>query len=269
MAKEMLKKAAVEPNTVTSKTLHVDLNKRKVFSREPVDIIIPFHGEIAKVVALVQSILAMTRSNPYQICLVDDASPDKSFIVQAAKIPQVFTVRNEKQLGFGGALQAGFQATKQPWVIFMHSDCVVEEPTWMINMGCSLLALKSKNVHMVSAKTDNPVLDDPLLVGKKGEITEDVILKDGFLPFHCVMASRELFNKIGFIKPYPFAMYEDEEFGYRMLRYNLKQAVCGSSWVHHEGGGTINALLKKRPGLASIFNQNRQKCLEHVKKLLN
>ncbi len=84
----------------------------KPFARSPVDIIIPFHGEIDKVARLVQSILLMTRSNPYQICLVDDASPNKDFYLQVKKVPQVVSMRNKEQLGFAGALQAGFMATK-------------------------------------------------------------------------------------------------------------------------------------------------------------
>jgi GT2 family glycosyltransferase len=56
---------------------------------------------------------------------------------------------------------------------------------------------------------------------------------------YCVIANRELFNRIGFLKEFPYAGTEAEEFAYRMRSKGFKQGVCGSSWVHHIGGATL------------------------------
>ena len=45
-----------------------------------VDIIIPFHGQYDKLTNLLQSIFRLTRSNYYNVCIVDDASPNPHFI---------------------------------------------------------------------------------------------------------------------------------------------------------------------------------------------
>lgn len=235
------------------------------FARSPVDIIVPFHGHINKVARLIQSVLQVTRSNPYRITLVDDASPNKEFVRQAKDIPQVRAIRLEQQVGFAAALDAGFRASEQPWVIFLHSDCVPDEGGWMLRLGESLLALKSQNVRMVSARSNNP--GDDRLLGRRGEITDDVVLTEGAMPLFCAMCHRELFKHIGgFLKRYPYAMYEDEELAHRMRHYGYKQAVCGKSWVYHEGGVTINGLLHERPELREVMEANREKCIEDIKK---
>lgn len=235
------------------------------FARHSVDIIVPFHGHIDRVARLVSAILLVTRSNPYQICLVDDASPNKDFIEQAKKIPQVLPIRLNEQVGFGGALEAGFRATQQPWVLFVHSDVVPEDGGWMLRLGESLLALRQKNVRLMSARSNNP--GDERLVGRKGELGEDVVLEDGAIPLFCAMCHRELFNRIGgFIKSYPYAMYEDEELAHRMRYFKFKQGICGKSWVRHEGGVTINTLLQKKPYLRQVMEGNREKCISDIKK---
>lgn len=252
----------------------------KPFSRSSVNIIIPFHGQYEKVIKLVQSILFCTKSNPYQICLVDDYSQNGALVQEwllksdlAKKTihykPQLVVHRTPEQLGFGGALRYGFERTEEPWVVFIHSDCVVEDSNWLIAMGKSLLDLKKDQVRMVSARTNNPGAGAyKLLQGKRGEYIDDAILEEGSLPLYCVMAHRDLFHHIGgFIKEYPFGWYEDEELAYRMKHRGYKQAVCGRSWVHHEGGATVNQLWADQPSAKKIMESNRERCVLDMKSL--
>lgn len=237
------------------------------FSRSKVDIIIPFHGCYEKVSRLITSILLATRSNPYQICLVDDCSPNKNFIDELKNVPQVFAMRTEKQLGFGGALELGFNATHQPWVVFLHSDCVVEDPRWLIEMGRSLIHLKEQGVRMVSARTNNPGEGGERLKARRSDISNDVILKEGFLPLFCSMCHRELFSHIGgFIKNYYPARYEDEELAYRMRYFGFLQGICGKSWVKHDGGATMGMLCKDEK-IAAMVDANREQCIKDIQNL--
>jgi GT2 family glycosyltransferase len=245
--------------------------KREPFSRSPVDIIIPFHGQYQKVTRLVESILFATKSNPYQICLVDDCSTNERYIDLIKEAPQTITFQTPEQLGFAGALRYGFERTEQPWVVFMHSDCVVSDQNWLIEMGQSLLKWneQKKPVKMVSARTNNPGEGvSSLLRAKHREKGEDVVLEDVTSPLYCAMCPRELFNHIGgFLKEYPFGWYEDEELAYRMRHYGYKQGVCGNSWVEHHGGATFEALWKERPEVKDIMEENRTRCIEDIKLL--
>lgn len=244
-----------------------------------VDVIVPFHGQYNQVVKLVSSILFHTRSNPYQICLVDDASPNTDIVKKIEKsipkfngfLPQLITVRNKERLGFGGSLLQGYRATSQPWIVFLHSDCLIEDGQWLASMGLSLLNLFSQKVGMVGARTNFPGNggDQRLKVEKmKRNFGDDIILSDTYLPLYCVMCHRDLFNHIGgFIKCYPYTGYEDQELFYRMKKYGYKQAISYNSWVRHEGSATINALCKKNGRVKREVEKNYHLCLQDIKKL--
>ena len=241
----------------------------KLDFRSPVSIIIPFYGEYELVAKLVESIWATTQTCPYEIILVDDASPNKTFIENFKGKPQIKTIRSEQRLGFGGALELGYKTSNQPWLVFLNSDCVVRQPNWLSEMGKTLMDLKSSNVRMVSARSDNPGEGlHPFLKCEHTESAQNVILSDGFLPLFCAMCHRELFSHIGgFIKNYYPGYYEDEELAYRMRKYGCKQAICGSVWVHHKGSATIERLCKTDPEAINQINNNRDRCLKDVQSL--
>jgi len=235
-----------------------------IFNSEPVDIIIPFHGAYRHTSKLIETILFVTRSNPYQICLVDDCSPNEKYIEQLKKAPQTVVYRTPNHLGFAGALQFGFERTEQPWVIFMHSDCVVSDAGWMIELGRSLLHWHHQGipVRMVSARSNNPGGGPKELRTVSKSHTKDVVVEEGHLPLYCAMCHRTLFQQIGgFIKNYPLAFYEDEELAYRMKKHGFKQGICGKSWVQHEGGKTIEYVCKRNPKAKEIMEGNRERCV--------
>jgi O-antigen biosynthesis protein len=235
------------------------------FSRSAVDIIIPFYGQYDRVAKLVESIWITTRSNPYNICLVDDASHNADFINNFKDQPQVTVIRAEKRLGFGGALKLGYEATSLPWVLFLNSDCEVQEPGWMVEMGRSLISLKDKGVRMVSAKTNNSVGGDKRQEGGKRNPCPDSILEDGFLSLYCTMCHRQLFQHIGgFIKNYPLGGFEDQELAFRLKSFGFKQAVCGRSWIFHEGYATIDAVCKEDSKNLEIMENNRLLCSKDI-----
>lgn len=241
--------------------------KQPPFGRSPVDIIVPFHGQYEKVVKLIESVYRV-RSNPYKLTLVDDGSPNKGFLSQIETLPQLNCIRLEEQRGFGAALKVGFEATKQPWVVFMHSDVDCEDPHWMINLGQTLLSLKDKGVKMVSARTNNPMHDDRRLIALKGTVNDHVVLQQGeSLPMYCTMCHRDLFKHIGgFVKEYPIAMYEDQELAHRMNAYGFKQAISGTSWVHHIGNATISEVARTNPVATEEMEKNYARCIADMKK---
>jgi GT2 family glycosyltransferase len=252
----------------------------KPFSRSAVDILIPFHSQYERVSELIRSILMSVKSNPYQITLIDDRSENKNFGEEIKNQflkntppefkPQVQYIRSEKRIGFGGALKLGFDSTNLPWVLFMHSDCLVEDPNFMISMGQSLLRWKREGVpvKMVSARSNNPGDCDLA----KAEILEksekDIVLGGETLPLFCAMCNRDLFQYIGgFIKPYPYAWYEDEELAHRMRKKGLLQGICTKAWVRHHGGSTIKYVWENDPDSNKTMESNRSLCLADIKKL--
>jgi GT2 family glycosyltransferase len=250
----------------------------KPFSRSAVDIIIPFHAQYEKVSSLVRSILISVKSNPYQITLVDDCSENVEFgkeinkefakdVPQGGR-PQVRCLRSDSHVGFGGALKLGFDATSSPWILFMHSDCLVENPNFMINMGRSLLNWRKEGipVKMVSARADNP--GDCIEAKWNNDSEQKDAVLNSTMPMFCCMCSRDVFSYIGgFVKQYPLAWYEDEELSYRMKKHGLLQGICGNAWVRHQGSATIKYLWSTRPETRAIMEANRERCLLDMRSL--
>ena len=86
------------------------------------------------------------------------------------------------------------------------------------------------------------------LIPDEGEELNDIVLEgDEYLPLVCAMCHRELFNRIGYIKPYPYAGFDNMEFAKRMRYYGFKQAVSVRSFVHHDGDSTMRFMRRKRP----------------------
>lgn len=218
------------------------------FYMAPVEIIVPFHGEQTSVTRLMDSIFKTVHTNRYLLTLVDDCSPNRIFIkeIDRAKIPGVRCFRQEEHKGFGAAVNLALQNpwTHPPnppitWVAIMQSDVFAEENNWLSSMGETLNKLKGKGVKMVSPMTNNPMVESTVLTGSKGDRREDRILDEGFLPMYCVLAHRELFSRVGPLRELPYAGTEAEEYAVRMRLMGYKQAVCGTSWVNHEGGVTL------------------------------
>ncbi len=257
------------------------VNKVSDFNSQ-VDIIVPFHGQYERVMKLMTSIFKLTRSNYYKLILVDDCSANDSFSQsvqfnaqknadrnRAMNVVQV--VRTEQQLGFGGALKAGYEAGESPYICCLHSDCELDDPQWLRNLGESLLALKSENVRVISAMTNNATGGSPLQEGDREQREKtDVVLPDGdFLTLYCFMCHRELFPRIGgFIRQYPYFGYEDEEFAHRLRHYGFKQAVSRRSWVEHEGAATTKPFTMANADLISkVDESNRNRCIQDMKAL--
>ena len=237
--------------------------ENKPFYMSSVEIIIPFHNLQAKVVSLLEDIFATVQKNRYLVTLVDDGSINKNFLEQlrSKKIDGVRALRLEKCKGFGAAVNYALKnpfRSDIPFVAILHSDVRIQDQNWLFNLGQSLNEMKSDGIKMVSALTDNPTVDNNLLKSKRGEIKKDAVLQEGFLPMYCVLANRELFNRIGLFVECPYAGVETEEFAIRMLKNGYKQGICGKSWVQHEGGMTLAQYEKDKKVQEILRNTRKQ-----------
>lgn len=246
-----------------------------------VDVIVPFHGQYERVTRLIESLFRCTLSNVCQFILVDDASPNVTYMENLAKLSDLECVRLDKQLGFGGAIKAGFEHSEKlnllriekempehAYVVFIQSDCVVEDVGWLSALGNAMLDLKPKGVRMVGSRTNNPISGDVRQEGLKNVESEHVILEDTYLAMHCFMVHRQLFENVGgFIKEYPYGNYEDEEFAYRLRSYGFKQAIAANSFVRHAGGASFKDVYRKNIEARQSAQKNRILCIEDIKRL--
>jgi GT2 family glycosyltransferase len=247
----------------------INIKYRNVY--KPVDIIIPFHEHYHILYECLDSIIGKTLGITYTITIVDDSSSNENFIpnlIKTKKLPIQY-LRNTTQKGFGHSLKRGFDNTINDWVLFMHSDCRIEQTDWLINMQESMANNKNAGVKLVSAKTNNGGIGayDENLIGTIDH-KPDVIVEN-CLPLICCLVHRELFYRIdGFVKEYPYFGYEHDELFWRMKFHNYKQAVCGKSFVHHEGGTTVKELLKITK-INKSYEENKSTFIKEIRKLYN
>lgn len=236
------------------------------FSLCKVDILIPFHGQYEHVIKLVESILRHTWTNLYNIYLIDDCSLNETFITKMQGIPNVKILSMPQHSGFAACINYGIQNSQENYVCIMHSDVEVKTPSWLSNMGGSLLKLKSQGIKLIVPKSNNPLNSHVGLKSDNTENTDDIIATES-LPLYCALFHRELFKRVGRLPEYPYAWYEDEYLFWKMQKYGFKQAICGKSWIYHEGQTTINALWKKNPKIKLIMEANRDKCISDINNI--
>lgn len=221
-----------------------------------VEIVVPFYGKHSSVSNLIDAIFKSVSTNRYQITLVDDGSENESFIaaINEAKLPGVVCMRHDQRMGFGAAINSALQNAKHdwiPWVCIMHSDVLVEGATWLAALGNSMQKLKSSGVKMISPRTDNPgdslkaVFEEKGINKRDGACKDFLLVDNQYLPLYCALCHRDLFRHIGLFREFPLAGCEAQDLAIRMNKHGFSQAICGSSWVYHEGEGTISLLNKK------------------------
>ncbi len=87
----------------------------------------PCYNEEANVERTTQAALKMCRrvSDDFEVIIVNDGSKDGTAEIAdrlAAEIPEVRAIHNNPNLGYGGALQAGFRAATKDWVFYTDGD---------------------------------------------------------------------------------------------------------------------------------------------------
>jgi GT2 family glycosyltransferase len=253
---------------MTDKVFVAKTIESKPFYMSPVEIIIPFHNEQAKVISLINDIFITVQKNRYLITLVDDGSVNKDFTkeLEKKKIPGLRFLNHDDCKGFGASVNTALKnpfSNQIPFVAILHSDVRIRDQNWLFNLGQTLSSLKQTGVKMISSLTDNPVVENEFLKASHGEKKKDHVLTDGFLPMYCVLSHRDLFNRVGFLKEYPYAGGEVEDFAQRMKKMGFKQGVCGSSWVQHEGRGTLSQFAKNKKVQEILRNVENERNKEY------
>jgi len=98
-------------------------------TRSPLSLTVffPCYNEEANVENTTRAALKTCRriSSDFEIIIVNDGSRDRTGEIAdrlAAEIPEVRAVHNNPNLGYGGALQAGYRAATKDWVFYTDGD---------------------------------------------------------------------------------------------------------------------------------------------------
>ena len=76
-----------------------------------------------------KSIAAHPPRQPYEIVVMDDCSPEPAALA-LAPVTGLRILRNERNLGFIGNVNAGVQAARGDWLVILNNDTVVRPGLW-------------------------------------------------------------------------------------------------------------------------------------------
>ncbi|GAA0889901.1 glycosyltransferase [Rhodanobacter soli] len=243
-------------------------------SEQPlVSVIIPVHGKLAYTVACLRSLARHGAQAPFEVIVVDDASPDAS-TAALAQIGGLRLLRNAANLGFIGSCNAGATAARGEFLLFLNNDTQVTSG-WLDAL-----------LHCFAERADCGIAGSRL-VYPDGRLQEagGLVFADGscwttgrFQPrsmplFRCrrevdyvsgasLLIRRELFQRIGgFDARFAPAYYEDADLAFAVRRRGLRVYYePASTVIHCEGisaGTDLSRGMKRhqRPNQAKFVDK--------------
>jgi GT2 family glycosyltransferase/SAM-dependent methyltransferase len=248
-------------------------------SDEPlVSVIVPVHGKWPYTRQCLRFLGGHLVSVPFEVIVVDDASPDDS-AEKLAACEGVRLVRTERNLGFVGACNLGAEHAKGEYLFFLNNDAEVTE-SWLDILVDTMRS--DERIGLVGAKLVYP---DGRLQECGGIVWSDGsgwnygrnsdpggaefnVLRDvDYCSGAAILVRADVFRQVGgFDTRYAPAYYEDTDLAFAIRAAGYRTVVQPKAVVvHHEGvsnGTDLSTGVKKHQEL------NRQVFVEKWKDTL-
>jgi GT2 family glycosyltransferase len=224
-------------------------------------IIIVNWNSTAYLLKCVESIYAYTKDLTFEIIVVDNASPDADVAVVKQQFPDVLLIESAVNLGFAGANNVGFRASKGEFVVFLNPDTVLISPAFDLMLqqvrllpfagavGCTLLN-EDQTIQTSAIQTFPTILNQlldidvirnrfpacglwniqPLFAG--GDEPSCVEVISGA----CVMFRHKVFASIGQFSEEYFMYAEDVDLCYKSAQAGFNNLYVPQAKIIHYGG---------------------------------
>jgi GT2 family glycosyltransferase len=201
-----------------------------------------------------QNCLRSLQSQSYErteVIVVDNASRDESIKVAKAIIPTAILLKNDRNLGFAGAVNVGIQCSHGEWVAVLNNDTEVC-PDWLAECACAIqnhpdaAFFSSRILSLADRQTIYSAGDCFLRTGigyRRGQDQPDRAEFHHECPIFaaCGCAAlyrRDALEKTGGFDDRFFAYLEDVDLGLRLQAAGCRGYYLPRAEVYHHGAGT-------------------------------
>ena len=220
----------------------------------------------------------VSRSQPYEVVLVDNGSTDNSVSFVREQVPGARLLTFEENYGFSGGYNKAIEQIESEYIVLLNSDVEVTEG-WIDPV-----------LNMMEHRPDMAAAQPKILDQKSPEMFEYAGAAGGYIDslafpfcrgriFHtiekdeqqyndsrevfwasgsCLFVRRSVYLEAGGLDNDFFAHMEEIDLCWRLWNMGYKVGVCPESHVFHVGGGTLDksqprkTYLNFRNGLSLI-----------------
>jgi O-antigen biosynthesis protein len=236
-----------------------------------VSIVIPVHNKFDVTYVCLAALLFATSRASFEVIVVDDGSSDTTLRLKDIA-PGVTCVRHESAQGFVGACNAGAEAARGRYIVFLNNDT---EPTanWLDELV--FVFENFDNVGLAGAKLIYPdgllqeaggivwETGDPWNYGRRGNASDPRFSYTricDYLSGAAIMIAAALWKEVGgFSKEFAPAYFEDTDLAFKVRHAGKKVVFAPRSIVVHYEGLSNGTSETAASGLKRFQEINRPK----------
>jgi GT2 family glycosyltransferase len=205
--------------------------------------------------------------NDFEVIFVDNASSDGSVDFVKKTYPEVTTIENRENLGYGGGNNAGIRQSRARYVVFLNNDTKVDSH-WLQRLVAT--AEKGENIGMCASKILNyyhpEIIDNTgLLIYRdgvargRGRLERDAGQyareEEVLFPSGCAgLYRREMLEDIGFFDEDFFLYVDDVDIGFRARLAGWRCIYVPDAVVYHKYSATTEPYSSQK---AYLVERNR------------